>query len=84
MKKLFFPFLLLTAVALQAQVKIGDNIEEVSPYALLELESQDKGLILPRMSTTQRDAAFDQMAPEGLMIFNTDLNKAQVFRLQVD
>ena len=39
MKKLFFPFLLLTVFTLQAQVKIGDNIEQVSPYGLLELES---------------------------------------------
>ena len=84
MKKHLFLLLFLATLTLQAQIKIGDNIEEVSPYGLLELESQEKGLILPRMNTAQRDAAFDQSAPEGLMIFNTDLNKAQVFRLQLD
>ena len=30
-----------------SQVKIGENIEQISPYALLELESNTQGLILP-------------------------------------
>lgn len=57
------------------QVKIGDNVEQISPYALLELESSEKGLILPRMTTAARDLAFDQATPAGMVIFNTDENK---------
>ena len=42
------------------QVKIGDNTNNITPQALLELESTTKVLVISRMTTAQRDAAFDQ------------------------
>ena len=60
---------------LNAQIKIGDNLKNVSPYSLLELESKERTLLLPRFSTLERDAAFDQDAPVGLVIFNTTTNQ---------
>ncbi len=36
----------------QAQVKIGSNPNQIKPSSLLELESQTKGLLLPRLSDT--------------------------------
>ena len=53
-----------------AQVKIGDNSFDLSPFSILELESSDKALLIPRMTTEQRDLSFDQTAPIGLIIFN--------------
>ena len=53
-----------------AQVKIGDNSFDLSPFSILELESSDKALLIPRMTTEQRDLSFDQTAPVGLIIFN--------------
>ena len=38
-----------------AQVKIGDNSFDLSPFSILELESSDKALLIPRMTTEQRD-----------------------------
>ena len=77
----FFYFLCLSFLlgggCLHAQIKVGDNVDNLSPYAILELESTNKGFIVPRMSTAQRDAAFDQETPIGTMIFNTDENKLQ-------
>ena len=70
--------------ALYAQVKIGENIEEVSPFALLELESSSRGVLLPRMTSNQRDAAFDQATPVGIMIFNLDANAIQYFVEEID
>ena len=67
-----------------SQVKIGENIEQVSPYALLELESNTQGLILPRMTTQQRDNAFNQNTPVGMVIFNTDQGKLEFFREVID
>lgn len=67
-----------------AQVKIGEHIEEVSPFALLELESTHQGVLLPRMTSAQRDAAFDQAAPVGIMIFNRDANAIQYFIEEID
>ena len=81
---LIFFFLLLFLVQMQAQVKIGDNFEEVSPYALLELESKDKALLLPRMSDAERDAAFGQEAPIGIVIFNTDAQMIQFYYYEED
>lgn len=69
---------------MQAQVKIGDNFEEVSPYALLELESKDKALLLPRMSDAERDASFGQEAPIGMVIFNTDVQMIQFYYYEED
>lgn len=63
----------------QGQVKIGDNAEDISPFAILELESTNRRLLLPKMTTEQWDQAFDQTAPEGIMIFNMDRQAMQVF-----
>ena len=81
---------LLTGIALIfsasvfAQVKMGDNVDQISPHALLELESTTQGLVIPRMTSAQRDAAFDQTTPVGTVIFNTDLNKMQYLRMWKD
>jgi hypothetical protein len=53
-----------------AQIKLGDNPGNLNPNALLELESSNKGLLLPRMTTAQ--AATMSAPPDGMMIFNTD------------
>lgn len=80
--------LFLGASSLFAQVKIGDNVETISPFALLELESTQQGLMIPRMTTAQRDAAFGApgaINPQpGLTIFNTDTNSMEYLRLVPD
>ena len=68
---------------LQAQIKLGDNIDFISPYALLELESTEKGLLLPRLSTQQRNTFFGEDVPPGLLIFNTDSQKIQYARSRI-
>lgn len=81
---LAFVFTIGIGSSMWAQVKIGDNVDVISPYALLELESTSLGLILPRMTTAQRDLAFDQSTPNGTMIFNTDEQTVEVFSLFTD
>ncbi len=54
---------------LQAQVKIGDNETTISDASLLELESTDKGVLLPRLTTAQRDAQTNWEA--GHFIYNS-------------
>ena len=51
---LLFLFL-FTGLYTYGQVKIGENKTKISPYALLELESKDKALLVPRMTTAERD-----------------------------
>jgi hypothetical protein len=71
MKKLLLIIALVaTAVGSAfAQIKLGDNPGVLDPKALLELESTTKGLLLPRMNTTQQNTI---TAPDGMMIYNTD------------
>ena len=81
MKKLyFFLFLLFLFFCSQyswGQIKLGNNPANIDPTALLELESSTHGLLLPRMTTVQRDALPMDTSPTGLLIFNTDLNEIQ-------
>jgi len=81
MKKLyFFLFLLFLFFCSQyswGQIKLGNNPANIDPTALLELESSTHGLLLPRMTSAQRDALPMDTSPIGLLIFNTDLNEIQ-------
>ena len=71
--------LLLASVEVHAQAKLGDNPTNVNPNVLLELESSDKGLLIPRLTTSQRDTAFKADVPEGLIIYNTTEDCLQVY-----
>ena len=55
--------------SLFAQTKIGDNKGTIGAGSLLELESTNKALLLPRMTTSQMNAIPSPV--EGMMIFNT-------------
>ena len=66
-------FVLIVAVGIfcfqrsEAQVKIGTNPEQVQRSSLLELESQTKGLLLPRLLDT---AAINALNPsDGMLIY---------------
>ena len=72
---LVFPLTLLWG-----QVKIGEDIDILNPAAILELESTRQGLLLPRMTTSQRDSIPIQENTEGLLIFNVDSNAIQYLK----
>ena len=65
---------------LWGQVKIGENISVLNPAAILELESTNKGLLLPRLTTSQRDNIPIDDETEGLLIFNLDSNSIQYLK----
>ena len=69
--------------AVQGQIKIGDNVESISPYAILELESVQKGLLIPRLTTQERNTYFGEDVPPGLLIYNTDTQKIQYVRSRI-
>ena len=59
------------------QIKLGQNPQSIDPAALLDLESSTKGLLLPRLTSAERDAIPMGSSPVGLVIYNTDANELQ-------
>ncbi len=67
-------FLLLSFNSLYAQVGIGTIKPEGS--AILDLVSKSKGLLMPRLTTVERDEI--ALPAKGLMIYNNTVNDAQL------
>lgn len=78
--KVFSPALLVLAFAslpAMAQVKIGNNPDQIQSSSLLELESQTKGLLLPRLTDT---LAINALNPaDGMLIYLEKLPKAGLY-----
>ena len=66
--------------SLVAQLKLGDNTKNVNPNAILEIESTNRGILIPRLSDEQRAGAFKTSIPNGLLIYNTSENCLQVYK----
>ncbi|QQX77848.1 MULTISPECIES: hypothetical protein [Aequorivita] len=64
---LFLLFLLITSVSLRAQVGIGNTNPATS--SMLDITSTDKGILLPRMTTVQRNAI--TTPANSLMVYDT-------------
>jgi hypothetical protein len=78
MKQILIIFCLLTPLLAFAQLKIGDNPSSINASSVLELESTNKGFLLPRLSAPQMIAI--QNPVTGLMIYNTTDNCIYVYR----
>lgn len=75
-KSIFWSLLLFLAIGTsRAQVGIGTASPNAS--AQLDVSSTTKGFLLPRMTTTQRNAI--QNPVNGLMIYNTTSNSLNVY-----
>lgn len=74
-KKTFLTILVLVYSLGQAQIGIGTTTPNAS--AILDITSTSKGLLLPRLTTAQRDAIASPVS--GLMVFNTTTNKVNIF-----
>ncbi|MBY0244833.1 MAG: hypothetical protein K2Q03_05200 [Sphingobacteriaceae bacterium] len=88
MKNLFrksivlFSFFVLS-FASKAQVKIGDNPTVVTLGAILDLESTDQGLLIPRVSLTDTSTwGLQGSSVAGMIVYNT--NSAMTGTIIVD
>ncbi|MEZ4965144.1 MAG: hypothetical protein R2791_07875 [Saprospiraceae bacterium] len=61
---------LLFAAGVQAQVAINQDNSAPDPSAMLDVKSSDKGMLVPRMTTAQREAIANPAT--GLLVFDTD------------
>lgn len=72
MKKTLLLLLISAATAATAQVKVGDNPTTINGDALLELESTDHGLLLPRVALTSTSSFAPLSAhTAGMTVYNT-------------
>jgi len=67
---------IFTGLTLSAQVKIGDNPQNIDPSSVLELESSDKVLVITRVTTAQMNAITPS---QGALCFNTDSQSVHYF-----
>lgn len=64
--------LLLTTLGASAQMKVGNNPTTINANSLLELESTNKGLLLPRLALTSTTAVSPLTAHvAGMSVYNT-------------
>lgn len=69
MKKMFLGLILFIAFSkANSQVKIGTNPSIINSFSVLELEGNQKGLLLPRIATAT-DLAIMSGAPEGMIVY---------------
>ena len=69
----------ITPFSFGAQIKMGEHPLEINPNAIFEIESRNQGVLLSRMTSSERDIAFNKEAPNGLLIFNLTHNRFEFF-----
>ncbi len=81
-KRLYVLTLLITAVSfvgkLHAQIAINKNGLPADLSAILDITSNDRGLLMPRMTTLEREGIADPA--QGLVLYDTDLENYYFFR----
>ncbi|MBA4318736.1 MAG: hypothetical protein C0412_10075, partial [Flavobacterium sp.] len=75
----FFVVLSFAANAQKVGLKVGTNPTAINEKAVLEIESTTKGLLLPRMTTVQRNAMTTTATTNGMQIYDTDIKGVCVF-----
>ena len=71
MKKIIFTLaIMLTVGSLFAQVAVNTDGSEPDASAMLDVQSTEKGMLVPRMNTTQRTGIANPAS--GLLVYDTD------------
>lgn len=74
MKQFILTFTLLVSLfgSLYAQVAVNSTGAEPDASAMLDVSSTDKGILVPRLTTAQRNAIVSPA--DGLMVYDTEIN----------
>jgi hypothetical protein len=79
---LLFSVLSVTFTSALAQVKIGTGSSSPLPGAMLEIESNNRGLLLPRLNQAQLNSVAVSASSAGLTVYNTDSNQLYLYNGQ--
>lgn len=77
MRFLLLPYFLFFYIPIFAQIAINTDSTDPAPSAMLDIKSSDKGLLIPRMTATARDAI--NSPATGLLIYNNNTNSFNYF-----
>ncbi len=80
--KLFFFFFIFIKLGFSQNVAINADGSAPDPSAGLDIKFTDKGLLIPRLTTSQRDAI--SSPADGLVIINSDEKCFQVYDSYMD
>ena len=73
--KTLFPLLTLLFFSFSLMAQVGINTSSPDTNSILDLWSDgDKGLLIPRMTTTKREGMSDVKFSQGMMVYDTDLD----------
>ena len=78
----FFLYVWLCTPFIGISQQVGINTETPDSSAVLDVESIDKGILFPRMTTAQRDAISNPA--NGLHIFNTEMQCLEYYDGQIN
>jgi uncharacterized protein (TIGR02145 family) len=69
--------IVLGTTKLNAQLKVGNNPKTLNPNSLFEMESTNKGMLMPRLALVHPDSFTPMTAHiKGMIVFNTDSTSA--------
>ncbi|GHU57207.1 hypothetical protein FACS189411_10110 [Bacteroidia bacterium] len=74
MLKTLLTLILAAMCVITAKAQVGINTEKPNPFTVLDVVSNDKGMLIPRLNETERDALIIDESANSLLIFNTTEN----------
>lgn len=75
MKKIAYVLLMLCIGGLSCYAQVGIGTTNPDNSSILDIESTDRGILIPRLTTAQINAIVNPA--NGLMVYNTDLKEFQ-------
>ncbi len=77
MKKIAILIIILSIAFTTVKAQVGINNANPDTTAVLDLKSTSKGLLIPRMTSSERDimSSFGNVPANSLLVFDTDLRK---------
>lgn len=70
--KIHLLFIVLLVHSFSSFGQLGINNENPNPYSVLDIKHSKKGVLIPRMTTSEREAMGPSAEAEGLLVYDTD------------
>lgn len=75
MNKIAYTLLIFFIISLSSYAQVGIGTTNPDDSSVLDIQSTDKGILIPRLTTAQINAIVDPA--NGLMVYNTDIGEFQ-------